>query len=246
MKNRIGLIGGSGFELFKNGDVKRCINFETKWGHSSPIFEINIGNYEIDFCSRHGSKHTIPPSQVNYRANIEALKNCELIIATSACGSLREDYNRGTIIVPDQFIDFTKNRKNTFIDDFPFGKMNHPAMGDPFNEKIRQLIIDGCVDLKMNYRPTGTVVTIEGPRFSTRSESDMFRLWGGDVINMTTATECSLAFEMGIPYATICLVTDYDSWNRNEDPVTHEDVMKVFSENVNKVTELITNIINKL
>ena len=248
---RIGLIGGSGFE--KNGSQKGII-WTTQWGHSSPIVvdKENPMGIDLVFCSRHGMEHTLPPTQVNYRANIQVLKDlkCDVILATTACGSLREEFKRGSIVIPDQFIDFTKNRKNTYVDYFHPNQMVHPPMGVPFNQGLRNHLIKECINMNClegyDFMARGTVVSIEGPRFSTRAESNMYRILGGDVINMTTATECSLAFEMGIPYAAICLVTDYDSWKEEEEPVTHEDVMKVFGENVSKIKDLLTNVMKKL
>ena len=190
--------------------------------------------------------HAIPPTQVNNRANIDALKQlgCGHILATTACGSLREEIKRGDMVIADQFIDFTRLRTNTFFDKFEPGQMGHVAMADPFSEKLRQLLINSCRKTGISYHPSGTIVTIEGPRFSTRAESKMFRLLGGDVINMSIAPEASLAMEAGIPYGVVALSTDYDSWKQDEEPVTWEDVLKVFNENVTHVTRLLVHVFN--
>ena len=182
---------------------------------------------------------------MNNRANIDALKQlgCEFIFATTACGSLREEIGRGDVVIADQFIDFTKHRISTFYEKFEPGQMAHTAMADPFSEKLRQILISGCRETGVTYHPAGTIVTIEGPRFSTRAESKMFRLLGADVINMSIAPEASLAMEAGIPYAAIALSTDYDSWKLDEEPVTWEDVLRVFNDNVKHVTGLLVYIL---
>ncbi|MEI6683188.1 MAG: S-methyl-5'-thioadenosine phosphorylase [Bacteroidota bacterium] len=244
--NKIGLIGGSGLEKLNIFENTREIGVTTPYGPpSSTFFTGTIGNCELYILSRHGRDHAIPPTQVNNRANIAALQKlgCQYIFATTACGSLREEIRRGDMVIADQFIDFTRHRINTFYDKFDPGKMAHTAMADPFSEKLRQVLIRGCREKGISFHPTGTIVTIEGPRFSTRAESRMFRLLGADVINMSIAPEASLAMEAGIPYATIALSTDYDSWKHDEEPVTWEDVLRVFNENVIHVTGLLVHIL---
>jgi 5'-methylthioadenosine phosphorylase len=160
--------------------------------------------------SRHGYGHTIPPSQVNNRANIHALKSlgCTHIIATTACGSLREDIHRGDLVIPDQFIDFTRHRSITFFEEFEPGHMKHTPMADPFDMNLRRLLIEGAAKNGIRVHDRGTIISIEGPRFSTRAESKMFRMWGADIINMSVAPEVILANEIGIPYAAIAMSTD--------------------------------------
>ena len=171
---------------------------------------------------------------------------CTHIVSTTACGSLREDIKRGDILLPDQFIDFTRHRDVTFHDKFEKGKLNHTAMADPFDKTLRELLILNAQKLGFDFHPTGILITIEGPRFSTRAESNMFRLWGADVINMSVAPECILANELKIPYATIALSTDYDCWKTDEQPVTWEEVLEVFNQNVEKVKILLYNTITTL
>ena len=225
---KVALIGGSGLEklnIFKNVNE---ITVETPYGSpSSTFFSGTIGSCEVYILSRHGRDHSITPTHVNNKANIEAIRKlgCQYIFATTACGSLREEIGRGHVVIPDQFIDLTRHRSNTFHDVFEPGKTAHAAMADPFSEKLRQLLIGGCKTTGIKYHPTGTVVTIEGPRFSTRAESKMLRLLGGDVVNMSIAPEASLANEAGIPYAAIALSTDYDSWKHDESPVTWDEVL---------------------
>jgi 5'-methylthioadenosine phosphorylase len=246
---KIGIIGGSGLE---NPDIlkhSRQESISTPYGDpSSPLLTGSINNKEIVILSRHGWDHTIPPSQINNRANIYALNKigCTHIIATTACGSLREEIGRGDIVIPDQLIDFTKHRINTFFDEFEPGKLKHISMADPFDNNLRNLLIYAGKDLHLKLHPKGTVITIEGPRFSTRAESKMFRLWGADIINMSVAPEVILANELKIPYASIAMSTDFDSWKEDEVPVSWEEVIKVFNNNVNQVLRLLLKVISKI
>ncbi len=246
MKKKIAIIGGSGFEdpaILKNpGEIK----VETPYGKPSSGFKTGkISEVEVVILSRHGRDHAIPPTQVNNRANIWAIRElgCTHILATTACGSLREEIKRGDLVILDQFIDFTRHRDITFSDSFQNGELKHTPMADPFNDELRKKLIQKATDLNLNFHSKGTVLTIEGPRFSTRAESNMFRLWGADVINMSVAPECILANETGIPYAAIALSTDYDCWKTDETPVTWEEVLKVFNQNVENVIRLLTQTI---
>jgi 5'-methylthioadenosine phosphorylase len=185
---------------------------------------------------------------VNNRANIWAIQKlgCTDIIVTTACGSLREEIDRGDIVILDQFIDFTRHREITFFEKFAEGKLNHTPMADPFDAELRGKIIEKAAELKLKFHSAGTMVTIEGPRFSTRAESTMFRMWGADVINMSVAPECILANELEMPYAAIALSTDYDCWKTDEAPVTWEEVIKVFNQNVENVLKLLVETISDL
>ncbi|HYQ56259.1 MAG TPA: S-methyl-5'-thioadenosine phosphorylase [Draconibacterium sp.] len=244
---KIAIIGGSGLEdpaILKEVDE---IEISTPYGHPSSKFKCGkIGGVEVAILSRHSRDHSIPPAQVNNRANIWAIKElgCTHVLATTACGSLRLEIGRGDLVILDQFIDFTRFRKITFIDKFENGQLNHPPMADPFNRILRERLMEKAKELGLKFHKTGTVVTIEGPRFSTRAESNMFRIWGADVINMSTAPECMLANELGISYAAVALSTDYDCWNIDEAPVTWEEVLRVFNENVEHVIELLVKTIS--
>jgi 5'-methylthioadenosine phosphorylase len=245
--NKIAIIGGSGLEdpsVLKNpGEVE----IETPYGKPSSTFKTGkINGVEVAILSRHGRDHSIPPTQVNNRANIWAIKElgCTHILATSACGSLREEIKRGDIVIPDQFIDFTRHRIITFFDSFKNGNLKHTPLADPFHADLRIKLIETARELNLSFHPTGTIVTIEGPRFSTRAESKMFRLWGADIINMSVAPECALSNELEIPYALIALSTDYDCWKTGEEPVTWGEVLAVFNQNINNVLQLLIKTIS--
>ncbi|VAW14082.1 5'-methylthioadenosine phosphorylase [hydrothermal vent metagenome] len=239
---KIAIIGGSGLEnpsILKNA---KSVHLHTPYGEPGSDFMLGeISGVEVAILSRHGRQHTIPPTQVNNRANIWAINElgCSYILATTACGSLREEIKRGDLVIPGQFIDFTRHRATTFFDKFEPGKLKHTPMADPFNDKMRPVLIGKAQQLGLKCHPKGTVITIEGPRFSTRAESNMFRLWGADIINMSTAPECILANELGIKYAAIAMSTDYDCWKTDETPVTWEEVLKVFNQNVDNVINLL-------
>lgn len=246
MTVKIGVIGGSGLdnpELFQN---PQDVLLSTPWGApSSPLKLGKISGVDVALLGRHGREHTIPPTQVNYRANIQALNDigCTHILATTAVGSLREEIGRGHIVVLDQFIDFTKQRKMTFHESFKPHKPFHTSMAEPFDAHLRNILIKICSEQKIIFHRTGTVVTIEGPRFSSRAESKMFRLMGADIINMSIATEAALANEIGIPYAAIAMSTDYDCWKENEEPVSWDAILEVFKDNTDKVTRLLLSAI---
>jgi 5'-methylthioadenosine phosphorylase len=243
---KIGIIGGSGLENpdILNSAVEKHI--KTPYGEPSSLLLCGaLNGIEIVILSRHGRDHTITPSNVNNRANIFALKEtgCTHIISSTACGSLREEIGRGDIVIPDQFIDFTRHRNTTFFEEFEPGKMKHTSMADPFNESLRNIIISSAARIGLKVHTKGTLITIEGPRFSTRAESKMFRLWGADIINMSIAPEAILANEIGLPYATIAMSTDYDCWKEDEAPVSWEEVIAVFNSNVNNVLQLLLEVI---
>lgn len=244
--NKIGIIGGSGLdnpEILKDA---RDTEVNTKWGKPSSFLKKGtIAGTEVVLIARHGREHTIPPTQVNFRANIQALKDdgCTHIIATTAVGSLKEEIGRGDFVVLDQFIDFTRHRNLTFYDEFEPGNVVHTPMAEPFDSGLRKLLIKKADEAGLKYHASGTVITIEGPRFSTKAESKMFRLWGADVINMSIAPEAALANEAGIPYAAVAMSTDYDCWKEDEEAVSWEAVLEVFSSNVEKMIKLLTAVI---
>jgi 5'-methylthioadenosine phosphorylase len=245
---KIGIIGGSGLDdpdILKDASD---VELETSYGSpTSPLKVGTIDGVEVALLARHGRSHTIPPTHVNNRANIAALRDfgCTHILATTACGSLRQEIERGDFVILDQFIDFTRLRAVSFDDVFPEGG-HHTPMPDPFDEGVRNAMIRAAKDLNIRHHEHGTVVTIEGNRFSTRAESHMFRAWGADVINMSIAPECILANEAGIPYGAVAMSTDYDCWKDDEAPVSWEEILEVFKDNVGNVTQLLVNTIPHL
>jgi 5'-methylthioadenosine phosphorylase len=229
------MIGGSGFDDPDFLTDVRTVKKGTPFGPlSADLIVGNAQGVEVVLLLRHGKGHRIRPSAVNYRANVWALKDEGVthIVATTACGSLREEIEPGHLVFPDQFIDFTKQRKSTFHEG---DQVVHIAMADPFCERLRNVLIRTASRHNITHHPAGTVVTIEGPRFSTRAESKMFRLLGGDIINMSAVPEAVLARELGICYAVVAMSTDYDCWHHTEQPVTWEMIAETMNENVGNV-----------
>ncbi len=240
---KIGIIGGSGFESPDILKELKKIKVHTPYGRLSGL--VSIGKIEGIDCvvlSRHGDMHSILPSDVNFRANIYALKELGVthILATTACGSLKEEIKPGDFVFVDQFIDMTKKRSQTFYEG---QDVCHIPMAEPFCDYLRELLVENATTLNLRHHSKGTVVTIEGPRFSSRAESNLFRSFGCDVVNMTTVPECVLAREAGIHYAAIAMATDYDCWRIDEESVTAEMVEKVMKSNVLNVKRLILNVI---
>ena len=240
----IAIIGGTGIyntKIIKNG---KEIDVSTPYGDCSD--KITLGTYmdkKIAFLPRHGQNHSVAPHKINVRGNIWALKELGVtrIIAPCAVGSLREIMKPGDIAIPDQFIDRTKNRVSTFYEK---DKVAHISTADPFCPDLRKIAISKGKELEYRIHEKATQICIEGPRFSTRAESHMFRSWGGDTINMTLVPECILAREAEICYIAIATITDYDVWA--EKPVSHHEVLKTLEENVEKTNNIITNIIPEI
>jgi len=234
---KIGIIGGSGLDDPDILKDKKEIEVETPYGKPSSALSIGkIGGVDVVLLARHGKKHSIYPTGVNFRANIRALKQQGVthIIATTACGSLREEIKPNDFVFVDQFIDFTKHRILTFHDK----EVIHTPMAEPFCECMRKILSETAGELKLKHHNKGTVITIEGPRFSTKAESKMFRILGADIINMSTVPEVILAREAKICYQAIAMSTDYDCWKEGEEPVTWNMIverMKLNSENVKKL-----------
>jgi 5'-methylthioadenosine phosphorylase len=245
---KVGIIGGSGLDDSDILKGAREIVVDTPYGEpSSSLMCGRLNGTEVVMVARHGRKHQYSPSQVNYRANIRALKDQKVthVLATTACGSLREEIGRGDFVILDQFIDLTRLRKTTFFDSFDEGA-RHTSMADPFNPELRRVLYDAAKELELKVHRRGTVVTIEGPRFSSKAESNMFRIWGADVINMSIAPEAILANEIKLPYAAVAMSTDYDCWKEDEAPVTWDEILEVFKKNASNVEKLLLNTISKI
>ncbi len=228
---RLAVVGGSGlYEMPGLQDVEE-LEPQTPFGRpSAPIMVGSLSGRRIAFLARHGIGHHISPTEINYRANIYALKSVgvERVVSVSACGSLREDYEPGDLVVPDQLIDFTKNRERTF---FEGGFVAHISVADPFCTSLSQLVYDSLTAAQASVHRGGSFITIEGPRFSTRAESNIYRSWGISLIGMTTAPEAFLAKEAEMCYAVMAHVTDYDVWHISEEPVTVEMVLRNLESN---------------
>ena len=242
-KLKIGIIGGSGMEdpAFINDYSSKAVS--TPYGDpSSELIIGKIADVPVAILSRHGPGHKINPTNVNYRANVWSLKEegCTHILAVTACGSLRERIEPGHFVFPDQFIDRTTKRISTYFDG---SDVQHVSMGEPFSAELRKCLGQACADLKFAHHDGGTVVTIEGPRFSTNAESMMFRSWGCDVINMSTVPEICLARELELEYQSIAMSTDYDCWHESEEEVTMEMIFATMGENVHNVKKLIEHVI---
>ncbi len=247
VKAEIGVIGGSG--LYNIPGLENIREYKIYTPYGAPSDNIIVGELSgktIAFLPRHGREHKYPPHRVNYRANIWALKSIGVkwIIAFSAVGSLREDYKPGDFVVPDQFIDMTKGiRPMTF---FEGGVVAHISMADPFCEHLRRIILEAAKEVpEIRIHDKGTYICIEGPRFSTRAESRVWKeVFKADIIGMTLVPEVNLACEAQICYATVAMITDYDVWA--EKPVTAEEVIRVMNENVEKAKKLLPRIIEKI
>jgi 5'-methylthioadenosine phosphorylase len=243
---KIGIIGGTGLdnpEILK--DLK-LFEVKTKFGGPSSLLAAGqIEGVDVVLLSRHGKGHAIMPGNVPNQANIAALKEagCTHVIATTACGSLKEEIKPGDLIFVDQFIDRTTKRKSTFYEE---GRVCHIPMAEPFCANIRNAFAEEARKLNLGFHERGTVITIEGPRFSTRAESNLFRRWGADIINMTTVPEVVLAREAGLHYAAIAISTDYDCWRMNEKAVDISSVLENFRKNVENVKRLILSVVPKL
>lgn len=238
----IAVIGGSGlYGMDELTDIEER-RLTTPFGNPSDALIIGTLHGErVAFLPRHGRGHTLTPTEVPYQANIYALKSLgvKYLISVSACGSLREDYEPGHIVIPDQLLDFTKNRESSF---FGNGLVAHLSPAYPFSAELSTALASATKAANGVVHEGGTFITIEGPRFSTKAESDLFRNWGMSLVGMTTSPEAFLAAEAEIAYAVMAHVTDYDVWHESESPVTVEMVIKVLHSN----TTVAQNALSKL
>ena len=240
---KLGIIGGSGLYNIGNIDKEEWVKVDTPWGSpSDDLLKCTIENKEIIFLPRHGRGHKINPSNINYRANIDALKQHGVtdIISVSAVGSLKEEHEPGKFIVVDQFIDRTFSRKKTFFDD---EIVAHVSLAKPICEQLSKICVDALQKLSINFSKSGTYLAMEGPQFSTYAESCLYRSWGLDVIGMTNMPEAKLAREAEIRYATIAMVTDYDCWHSSHEDVDIDMIIKILNKNVDNAKNLIMEII---
>lgn len=242
----LAVIGGSG--LYEMPGLEETLEHELTTPFGAPSAPIVVGTLEgqrVAFLARHGLGHHISPSEINYRANIYALKSLgvERLLGVSACGSLREDYAPGEVVIPDQVFDFTKGRERSF---FGEGFVAHVNVADPFCPDLTQFVAQATEEAGGAVHKGGVFITIEGPRFSTRAESNVFRSWGMSIIGMTTSPEAYLAREAEMCYAVMAHVTDYDVWHVSEDPVTVEMVIEVINQNTQLAQQAVVNLVRTL
>jgi len=231
MNPKLAIIGGSGLYAMPGLKNTQELDLDTPFGKpSAPIMVGELEGQAVAFLARHGIGHTISPSEINYRANIYVLKSLgvQSIVSVSACGSLREDYAPGDLVVPDGLFDFTKRRNRTF---FEGGFVAHIGVADPFCYALSGDLVAAIHRTDAVVHAGGDFITIEGPRFSTKTESNLFRKWGLSIIGMTTSPEAFLAREAEMCYAVMAHVTDYDVWHVSEEPVTVEMVIEVLNKN---------------
>jgi len=227
----IGIIGGSGLYAMPGLTAVREERVETPFGEPSDAFVLGeLEGRKVAFLARHGRGHRLLPSELNFRANIYAMKKLgvERIVSVSAVGSLKEEHKPTDFVIPDQFIDRTHHRVSTYFGD---GLVAHVAFGDPVCATVGKAVADGCAKEGVVGKRGGTYVCMEGPQFSTRAESNLYRSWGADVIGMTNLQEAKLAREAEICYATVAMVTDYDCWHEGHDDVTVEQIVAVLHQN---------------
>jgi len=241
----IGIIGGSG--VYKLEDLKITAEHvvETPFGETSgAIIEAELGGVNFFFLARHGQGHTISPSEINYRANVFAMKKLgvKYIISVSAVGSLKTSCKPGTLFLPNQFIDWTKGlRKRTFFDN---GMVGHVSVAKPVNLELKSLVARCCTQLEIPFEKGGAYICIEGPQFSTRAESEFYRSLGASVIGMTNVPEAFLAQEAGIAYMTIAMVTDYDCWK--DEHCTVNEILTVMKENYIQINKLVPSLLKEI
>ena len=242
----IGVIGGSGvYEIDGLADV-RWEKVESPFGApSDDLLFGTLDGQKMVFLPRHGRGHRIPPNEVNYRANIDAMKRAGVteIVSISACGSLKEEYAPGTFVIVDQFIDRTIARKKSF---FGTGLVAHVTFGEPVCARLGDALEEACRELDIPHARGGTYLAMEGPQFSTLAESNLYRSWNCDVIGMTNMPEAKLAREAEICYATVAMVTDYDCWHPHHEDVTVEAIIQVLLGNADKGRALVKQVAPKL
>ncbi len=242
--NKLAIIGGSGLYDVEEFKDRELLDFNTPWGKpSDKILKTVYNSKEIYFLPRHGRGHFVSPSKINFRANIDALKQLGVsdIVSVSAVGSLKEDLAPGKFVIVDQFIDRTFARDKTFFDD---EIVAHVSMAHPTSNGLMNACEDSIKKEKIDYQRGGTYVVIEGPQFSTLAESNLYRSWNADVIGMTNMPEAKLAREAEIRYASVSMVTDYDCWHPDHENVDVQKVIKVLLDNAVKAKNMIKNLID--
>ncbi len=238
-KAKIGIIGGSGLYSMPGFTNQEEVNLETPFGKPSDAFMVGtLAGREVAFLARHARGHRITPSELNFRANIWGMKmlGVEWIISLSAVGSLKEEHKPLDFVVPDQFFDRTRGRVSTFFGD---GLVGHISFADPVSADLADILYRAATSVGVNTKRGGTYLCMEGPAFSTRAESNVYRSWGMDIIGMTNLQEAKLAREAEIDYATVAMVTDYDCWHPHHDAVTVADIIAVLTKNADNAARTV-------
>ena len=242
--NKLAIIGGSGLYDVEEFEDREMLSIDTSWGKpSDQILKTKYNNNEVYFLPRHGRGHFISPSNINFRANIDALKQLGVtdVVSVSAVGSLKEDHTPGKFLIVDQFIDRTFARNKTFFDD---EIVAHVSMAHPTSNGLMNACEESIKLENINYQRGGTYVVMEGPQFSTLAESNLYRSWKADVIGMTNMPEAKLAREAEIRYASVSMVTDFDCWHPDHENVDVQQVIKVLLSNAKKAKAMIKNLIS--
>ena len=243
----LGIIGGSGLYQMEGLTEVEEREIDTPFGKPSDVVMVGVLNgRRLAFLPRHGRGHLLTPSEVPYRANMYALKSLgvKYVVAVSACGSLREEYEPGHVVVPDQLFDNTKGlRQRSFFGD---GLVAHVSVAEPFTPELSRAVAEAVRSAGGTVHEGGTFITIEGPRFSTKGESNTFRRWGMDIIGMTTSPEAYLAAEAEMAYACMAHVTDYDVWHESAEPVTVEQVIRVLLGNTTLAQRAIVELVSRM
>ena len=242
----VGVIGGSGLYNIEGLTDVESVAVETPWGDPSDELVVGmLGDTKMVFLPRHGRGHKIMPTEINFRANIYAMKKMgvEWIISVSAVGSMKDHIAPGQVVIPSQFYDHTKTRASTF---FGNGLVAHVSMADPVCHTLSEDLYDVCINLGATVHKGGTYLCMEGPQFSSRAESNIYRSWGVDVIGMTNATEAKLAREAEICYASLSMATDYDCWHEGHDDVTVEDLIETLTNNVDLAKGIIKRVVPEI
>lgn len=245
---KVGIIGGSGLYAMDGWEHKEDIMIiDTPFGPpSGPFIRGILGGTEVIFLARHGKGHHIPPGQINYRANIFEMKRLgvQAIVSVSACGSLRENIKPMDFVIPDQFVDRTNYARETSF--FTDGIVAHVAFAEPTAPEVRGILLDACKELNVPVHAKGTYINMEGPQFSTKAESNLYRSWGMDIIGMTNMIEAKLAREAEISYATLAAVTDYDCWHESHETVTVEMILSYLNKNIENAKKILKIAVPKI
>jgi 5'-methylthioadenosine phosphorylase len=242
----IGIIGGSGLYHMPGFEAQEEVHLQTPFGDPSDPYVLGtLEGARVAFLSRHGKGHRISPSELNFRANIYGMKmlGVERILSLSAVGSLKEEHRPLDFVIPDQFVDRTKDRASTF---FGRGIVAHISFADPVCPELSKFVHDSAIRIGINSKVGGTYLCMEGPAFSTRAESNLYRSWGMDIIGMTNLTEAKLAREAEICYVTIAMVTDYDCWHQEHDAVTVDQIIQTLKQNAENACKLVRHAVGAL